>query len=135
MAIERRRPLPAGRYWADIFAANRPAFEAWLHVNESDQSVRVESFTAEPETDGAPSHDFVVFRTARELVWDDATLGFSPNVAAATVQSASDVTTVPTAESTLPDLSDMFATVTTRIVGVIAAVTLLGVILTRVGKK
>lgn len=46
MALERKNPLPIGRYWVDVPEANLPEFQAWLaerptqiHVEATDQAL------------------------------------------------------------------------------------------------
>lgn len=101
MTIERRRPLPVGRYWADVFPQNRPAFEAWRNVNSS--RVRVVTTEFREGADGAPDHDWVLFDTTEETLWPDDVLGFAPNVASKGTTSSDDTVQKPPPEPSLPD--------------------------------
>lgn len=95
MAREMRRPLPAGRYWADIFPQNRIAFDAWVNVAGAAGAIHGEVSEHFDARDGAPEHDFVIFTTNRELVWPDADMGFAPNVAGPDVHSSEDTVQKP----------------------------------------
>jgi hypothetical protein len=97
MALERRRPLPAGRYWADIFAP-RNAFDAWVQMANSRGAIHGEVSEHFEATDGAPEHDFVIFTTNTDLVWPDADMGFSPNVAPPNIKSSADTVQRPPPE-------------------------------------
>jgi hypothetical protein len=114
MTIERRRPLPAGRYWADVVERNRIPFEAWLKVNAT--VVRLEATEHAEPSDGAPSRDWVLFETTAELAWPDPVMGFAPNVAAASVHASTDVVQRP------PPPEELAATLTAAMRSVVYAV-------------
>jgi hypothetical protein len=120
MTLERRRPLPPGRYWADVVERNRIAFEAWARVNAA--SVSVEATEHAEPSDGAPARDWVLFVTTAELVWPDAILGFAPNIAEPAVHSSSDVIQRP------PPPVDMTTSLTEAMKSVIYAVGALAVV-------
>ena len=114
MTIERRRPLPVGRYWADIFPKNRPAFDAWLKVNTERASVVSSQFF--PLVDGAPEHDWVLFATSAETLWPDDVLGFAPNVASEGTNSSDDTVQKPPPE---PSITDQASAALSRMTGAI----------------
>lgn len=99
--LERRRPLPAGRYWLDVFEPKRITWEVWQRVMSRDEPdspapMRVE-VTEHFDSDGSsPSRDFVIFRTARETVWVED-LG-SPTVAGEDIHSSADTVQRPDPE-------------------------------------
>lgn len=95
MAIERRRPLPPGRYWADIFPQNRVMWDAWVKLAGESGALHGEVSEHFDATDGAPEHDFVIFVTNRELAWSDSDMGFAPNVAGSDVHSSNDTAQKP----------------------------------------
>ena len=110
-----------------MFAKDLPAFDAWRQASGARQAVRIVSTEHFPESDGAASYDFVVFTTTLPLDWDDKALGFAPNVAAAHVTSASDVSQRPEPDPglTLPtasQLSDSFASAIRNVAIVIVIV-------------
>lgn len=89
-AIERRNPLPAARYWVDVFAPDAEAFGAWLSSNAATVHVRTtEHFDA---IDGAPSRDWVLFDVNAPTPWSGPGL---PTIAQAGVTSSSDTATRP----------------------------------------
>jgi hypothetical protein len=102
MTLERRRPLPAGRYWADIFAP-RNAFDGWVQMAASRGAIHGEVSEHFEEAAGAPEHDFVIFTTNTDLVWPDADIGFAPNVAPPNVQSSADTVQRPPPEPSAID--------------------------------
>lgn len=120
MTLERRRPLPAGRYWADIFPQNRAAWSAWISLNQNSGKASLVTTEHTPEIAGAPEHDFVIFTTSDELVWPDEVMGFSPNVAGANVTSSDDTIDKPEPQA---DPLDQFGKLTQGIyaAGAIAA--------------
>lgn len=95
MSLERRRPLPVGRYWADIFPQNRAAWSAWISLNQNSGKASLVTTEHTPALSGAPEHDFVIFETTSELVWPDDVMGFSPNVAGPNVTSSDDTINKP----------------------------------------
>lgn len=101
MTIERRRPLPVGRYWADIFPQNRPAFEAWRNVNAT--RARLEATEFKEGSGGAPDHDWVLFSTSAETLWPDDVLGFAPNRADSSVATSDDTAQKPPPEPSFAD--------------------------------
>lgn len=102
MTLERRRPLPAGRYWAHIFPQNRAAWDAWLKVQLAKGHAMLENTEHFDAFGDAPEHDFVVWRTTAETVWPDETMGFAPNIAEESVTSTSDVESSPKPETVDP---------------------------------
>ena len=125
MALERRRPLPAGRYWADIFAP-RNAFDGWVQMAASRSAIHGEVSEHFEATDGAPEHDFVIFRTNTELVWPDAEIGFAPNVAPPNITSSADTVQRPPPEPNAVDqLSDMASDFNKKVSTAITAVLVL----------
>jgi hypothetical protein len=82
VAVERRNPLPAGRYWLDVFGEQRAKFTAWRLLNG--KAVRVLA-TESHDTD--PPRDWVRFDTTAPVPWE-AAFGF-PTI----VPAGADVTT------------------------------------------
>lgn len=129
MPIERRRPLPVGRYWIDVFESSRTMWETWLRV-AGGANVRVEHTEDFPANDGGPARQFVIFATTAETMWPDAEMGFAPNVAGPEVQSSSDTVQRPDPpkpiDYSLPTLSNVSSGMTT-------ALTFVGVSILAVG--
>lgn len=109
MALERRRPLPAGRYWLDVVPGNRTQWDLWLAGMRNVPSVTIEHTEHFEAVSGvlgvpdSPARDFVIFSlTSPNVAWEVAGLP-SPTIAPETVQSASDTADVPPPE---PDALD-----------------------------
>ena len=116
-AIERRNPLPPGRYWQDIFNKHAPDWNAWIAehgsgaIGDETKDVvveRVDRFRADPLRDGSwlpeilapenagtiPDRMWVLFRVKRAVPWPATKLGF-PTIADETVQSSADTAENP----------------------------------------
>lgn len=107
MALERRDPLPPGRYWLDLFPPlvpgrpdGRKHFAEW--VKEHTGAVLIESTESFAST---PPREFVIFRTSRSVPWGrhmGDVLGFptiAPSSGAGAVRSSSDTVQRPPPES------------------------------------
>jgi len=94
-ALERRNPLPPGRYWVDVFQSKATAFNAWL-ARQKD-SVRVETTESYPgDLDRAyESRDWVLFRVLAPVPWEGPGL---PTVADAGVRTSDDTVQKPPPE-------------------------------------
>ena len=101
--LERRRPLPVGRYWADVFPQNRPAWSAWIDMQTKSGNARIESTSHDEGSGGAPEHDWVLWTTSVETIWPDDVMGFAPNVAGAEVTQSSDTVQRPDPEKPTSD--------------------------------
>jgi len=109
-ALERRSPLPVGRYWQDIFAKQAADWNAWLAPALASGTVTIENaehFQADPLRDGSwlpggPSGDlnviadrtWVLFNVVRPVDWPAVKLGF-PTIATQDVQQSSDTADNP----------------------------------------
>ena len=109
MAVERRRPLPEGRYWFDVVPSRRTQWETWLEGMKTVPSVTIEhsehidAVSGIPGIPDAPEREFVIFSLkAPNVAWEAAGLA-SPTIAPASVQSAADTVSRPEPE---PDLID-----------------------------
>jgi hypothetical protein len=86
-AQETQNPLPAGRYWVDVFAPDADAFGAWLSSNKATVKVRTtEHF------DSDPVRDWYLFDVSVPTPWHGP--GF-PEIATADVTSSSDTVQRP----------------------------------------
>jgi hypothetical protein len=107
MTIERRRPLPAGRYWLDVVPLFKTKWEIWRNAMSTVDSVKIEhtehfdavEAQSNPFGDGpvpaAPERDFVIFSlTNANVAWGLIGLP-SPTIAPATVTSSADTADVP----------------------------------------
>lgn len=115
MTTERRRPLPAGRYWIDITPEDRPKWETWVEGMKNIPSVTIEKIEHVEATDAqwnplgegtapaAPERDFAIFSlTGPNIAWQAAGLK-SPNIAGPEVQGAADVSQRPPPEPSATD--------------------------------
>lgn len=113
MALERRRPLPAGRYWLDITPEYADKWQTWRNGMQGIDSVKIEvTEHTDPQTSvipgipNAPARDFVIFSlTAPNLAWEAAGLP-SPTIAPASITTADDTATKP---PPTPSVTDQFA--------------------------
>lgn len=98
MTLERRRPLPIGRYWADITPKEQPKWGAWISVQRNAGNAGIEITEHTDPVGDSPEHDFVIWNTTAETVWPDEEMGFVPNIAGPEIRSASDAFRVPEPE-------------------------------------
>jgi hypothetical protein len=69
MAIERRNPLPVGKYWVDVFEPHIPDFRMWLDKHED--SIKIEKQENFPFADGPyPPHNWYLFSVLSETPWE-----------------------------------------------------------------
>jgi hypothetical protein len=126
MALERRNPVPIGRYWVDVFdqVSTHPAtkgqntqtaFRDWLRRNASTvKSESTQSF------DSKPARDFYIFRVTAPTPWEGP--GF-PEVAPAAVQSSADTAQRPDPEKDpLDQLGDALGSASSTWSGLVLAV-------------
>ena len=127
MAIERRSPIPVGRYWVDC--QGNPAITQFDIWRRSYSTVVVEE--TEGDTTGDNPEQFVIFHlTAPTMRWEQMAGGIGfPTVAPASVQSKADAMKVPTTPGIFDSLESMLNDSSTLLL-VVAAVFLL----TRKGK-
>jgi hypothetical protein len=120
VALERRNPLPAGRYWVDIQTKFLAGFQNMLDRNAS--TLTVESREEHPLLSNFDlSVTTFVFRTSAPLEWKSREWGY-PTKAGPDIQSAADTSQRPAPEpSGLDQLSSMLDDVKT---GAIALVVL-----------
>jgi len=98
VALERRRPLPAGRYWLDVFPRNAVAWATWSSAMSKMGAAKVEVTEHYDSVDGAPEHDFVIFSTTSpNAAYYAAGLPY-PTIAATTVTTSDDTATKPPPE-------------------------------------
>lgn len=104
MALERRRPLPAGRYWLDVMPATKEKWDMWRAAMANVESVKVETtehFPAQTGIPGVPDtleRDFVIFTlTAPNVAWQVVGLP-SPTIAPKSVTTSADTGDVPPPE-------------------------------------
>jgi hypothetical protein len=125
MTLERRNPLPVGRYWIDIFESGMTAWQAWLTANAG--TVRVET-TQDFESPGIfahalehpleiwaerpPARRFVIFAVSAPTPWS-GTMGLGhPTVASPDVTQSDDtVQKPPPPPEVLDSLSEGVASV------------------------
>jgi hypothetical protein len=94
MALERRTPIPVGRYWIDVIGENIPAFDAW--ARESPQVVIEASELFE---DDEPRREWVLFRTTAPAAFENRLFGF-PTIADESVKTSGDTVQRPDPETT-----------------------------------
>jgi hypothetical protein len=103
--LMRQNPLPAGRYWIDVFDPNRGTMQLWVNTNAASLSVQdLESFPAVvnggiTDTDqNYPARDFYIFTVTNPVPWNAVTFGY-PTIAAANINSSDDTVQEPSVDS------------------------------------
>jgi hypothetical protein len=89
MAIERRNPLPPGRYWVDTFEPKRTDFRVWLDKNA--EYVHVENRKEYLDPPGT----WYLFSVSEPVHWDGPGL---PTIATEEIQSHEDTAQKPPPE-------------------------------------
>lgn len=133
MTIERERPLPAGRYWVDVFESKRIQWEEWRDLFVREGKVFVEHTEDFPSNEGGEARQFVIFRTTVPLVWPDDTMLIGVNVATPDIQSSDDTVSKPVIETPLSSLSSLTDVAKTAIAVVTGVVVVVGVVI--IGSK
>jgi hypothetical protein len=120
--LERRSPLPVGRYWQDIFAKQARDWDLWVQPKIADGSVKIvkfEYFRADPLHDGSwlpdvlkpdsagtiAARSWLLFDVVRPVAWPATKLGY-PTIADQTIQSSSDTAQVPAGPTPLEEIGD-----------------------------
>lgn len=95
-AVERRNPLPPGRYWVDVFWSKRGAFTAWLSKNAASiKVVNVESYPGDMDA-GYEAREWYLFQVLSPVAWEGPGL---PTVAGSGVTTSDDTVQKPPPES------------------------------------
>lgn len=92
MAVERRNPLPAGRYWVNIPPGDVLPFNVWKTAHR--ETVKVDTVST-----GDDGWEFHIFRVLTPVIWGP--WGF-PNIAGDDVDGPEDTYTAPTIEQPEP---------------------------------
>lgn len=132
-AIERKNPLPPGKYWVDVFEPQEIAFQDWLRRNKANVAVTsTESF--DPTGDYA-ARVWRLFEVNAPVTWEGP--GF-PTIAGANVKSSADTSDRPAPEKDpLDKLSDYGTNVEKTaktilwVAGGVAAIVVTGVLVVR----
>lgn len=100
MALERRQPLPPGRYWVDVVGPDHvKLFDGWLQAFAQHITIEEHEVT-QPIQSGPnlpplrPGVEWFLFHTDAPLVWFGSVLGF-PTIATPEVKTKADTQTVP----------------------------------------
>lgn len=97
-AVERRSPVPPGRYWVDVFEPAQAAFRAWLEEHAA--HVRVVNTSSHEPVGGYPARDWYLFEVIAPVPWEGP--GF-PTIASSDVKSSQDTADRPPPE---PDFAE-----------------------------
>lgn len=95
MAIERRNPLPPGRYWQDILEQHVASFREWLQSNKA--VVRVVAAESHPRDGDWPAREWYLFEVSAPTPWQATKWGY-PTIATGEVQSSADTVQRPPPE-------------------------------------
>lgn len=119
--LERRNPLPPGRYWSDFIGPKRALFQAWRAEHAAFAKVR----SNETHDDEDPPRDWVLWETTEPLPWDAVALGFptiAPESGTGAVHSSADTVDRPD-PTPAPTVNDIITTIAlTALAGVISHV-------------
>jgi hypothetical protein len=101
-AMERANPLPAGRYWVDVFTLQEAAFQDWLKRNKA--NVMVTTTESYDPIDGNPGRVWRLFEVRTPVTWEGP--GF-PTIATPEIKTSEDtVQRPPPTKDPLDKLSD-----------------------------
>jgi len=105
LGLERRNPLPKGRYWVFRMGPDIGRFDAWLRAWTLPKFLRVVS--TELDIDADPITEFVVFEVLVDgvVMWQGPGL---PDRSPPHVTSAQDVIQAPTVDTGLDQLRKAF---------------------------
>lgn len=125
-ALERRSPLPAGRYAIDVVGDNSTKMTSWLASNKG--QVRVESTEMTEGDDEASTITRYSFITSAPVTWPATTFGYPDIVTTNPADATSPVPTVnaPGPKTAKPTSSGITDNTT---VLVMASVALLGLVI------
>lgn len=93
MAIERRNPVPPGKYWVDVFEPHIADFRTWLSSNSESVSVdKTENYLADGDN---PAHNWYLFTVHTDIKWEGPGL---PTIADENVHASTDTSEKPPPE-------------------------------------
>lgn len=124
--LERRNPLPPGRYWTDVFDKQLAAWNAWAIANVKSGKIKIvkaENFTADPLRSGEwlpsflrpdnagtiPARLWVLFDVLEPATWNAQQMGFYPTIATPNVKTSADTAQNPPGPSPLEEIEDAAA--------------------------
>lgn len=99
MTIERRNPLPVGRYWQDIMGdVALVKWQSWVKgLNADRENVAIDATESFAPVDGSLPRTWILFRVLHEVVWAHDKIG-SPTVAGEIVHTSDDTVQKPPPE-------------------------------------
>lgn len=101
MSLERRNPLPAGKYWQDVTYDRLAGFDQWLRRAEN--RVRIDATEEREGSEGSPSLTWYAFTVLEPVTWEGP--GYPTIIpAGASVTSSSDVVQRPVAVDPIDEL-------------------------------
>lgn len=129
-AVERRNPLPPGRYWIDVFGTDIELFDMWLKGNGAIGFVDVlstEFFDEKPAVppflESRPARNWILFRVNAHTPFNQTEFGF-PTIAGEDVSSSSDTVQRPERQEG-PNLARVLLLTGVTIIGFLAISTYL----------
>jgi len=99
--LERRNPVPPGRYWLDVFPPNIATITAWTRANKG--AVRVVSTEF---FDSTPPRQWLMFDVLEPVPFDQLTFGF-PTVVKQAASVAKDGKPIDTKVKASSDTADL----------------------------
>ncbi len=102
MALERRNPVPVGRYWIDVQNSKTDEFNGFL----ASHSKSIHTDTTEGDSSEEGGTTFYIFKVLTPVTWLPVNFGF-PTIAGPEVKSKSDTVQRPDLpKNPLDDLDD-----------------------------
>lgn len=92
--LQRKNPLPPGRYWQDIFSDHWDEFHQWLAANQGSVAVETTETHVPQGVETGKAREFYIFRVKSPVVWNQTHWGF-PTVADSRVKSSGDTVQRP----------------------------------------
>ena len=124
MALERRSPLPVGRYWVTAFGDHEAVLAAYLNTQVVAGLVKVTVTEHIDETSDHPGGSFFVFIVGKPdaVPWNATLFGY-PNLAGKDIKSLADTVDRPDLPTDgLDDLGDFVKKAAAAVGGVVEVV-------------
>ncbi len=140
MALERRNPVPPGRYWLDVFGDNRSLFMQWLKAANSDSAGNfvdnVVPVKYEQYPDEGAGRDWHLLEVKRPVAWNAVLFGY-PTIAGGNVHTSEDtiIAPPPVEQPTLPEALERSAKTVASVLAIGAGLWALSILSRFVGRR
>lgn len=120
MAMQRKNPLPPGRYWIFIQKQSLDIFELWLKKNADIVTVEKREDSGGMRPFVNPNESYFIFNVKEATIWPRG-VGF-PNIADSATKQAADVVQRPPAPTVKDVITDIEKTAAEAAGDVVTAV-------------